>query len=141
MADPLHRVDRQSFPRTASCLPQIFEFMERFFDGAAIAETHRKPMEFAVEEWFTNLVKYSRGGSRDILLELRREGERLAVSLTDYGVERFDIRTMPDANVDLDLRDRKPGGLGIHLLRRMVDDIAYEYVDGRSTTTFVRSLG
>jgi anti-sigma regulatory factor (Ser/Thr protein kinase) len=56
-------------------------------------------------------------------------------------VERFDIRTVPNVDVDRDLKDRKPGGLGIHLLKRMVDDVGYEYVDGRSTTTFVKLLG
>lgn len=140
MSDTVETTAQKTFPRSAGCLPDIFDFIDGFFARAGIAETHRMPMHFVVEEWFTNLVKYSRGGSLDILLELKREGERLVVSLTDFGVEPFDIRTMPDVDVDRDIRDRKPGGLGIHLLRRMVDDVGYEYVDGRSTTTFVRSL-
>ena len=140
MAESIEPAAQQSFPRTAACLPEIFDFMDRFFARAEIGDQHRMPMQFVVEEWFTNLVKYSRGGTRDILLDLRREGGRLVVSLTDFDVERFDIRTMPDVNVDLDLKDRKPGGLGIHLLNRMVDDVGYEYVDGRSTTTFVKEL-
>jgi serine/threonine-protein kinase RsbW len=131
---------QKSFPRTSACLPEIFDFMDRFFAQAGVVDKHRMPMQFAVEELFTNLVKYSRGGNREILLDLRREGGRLVVSLTDFGVERFDIRTVPDVNVDLKLSDRKPGGLGIHLLKRMVDDVGYEYVDGRSTTTFVKEL-
>jgi serine/threonine-protein kinase RsbW len=97
-------------------------------------------MQFVVEEWFTNLVKYSRGGTRDILLDLKRQDGRLVLSLTDFGVERFDIREVRDVDVNLDLKHRTPGGLGIHLLKRMVDDIGYEYVDGRSTTTFVKKL-
>jgi len=131
---------QKSFPRTAACLPEIFDFMDGFFVRAGVGDQHRMPMQFVVEEWFTNLVKYSRGGTQDILLDLKREGGRLVVGLTDFGVERFDIRTVPDVNVHLDLKDRRPGGLGIHLLKRMVDDIGYEYVDGRSTTTFVKEL-
>jgi anti-sigma regulatory factor (Ser/Thr protein kinase) len=132
---------QRAFPRTAACLPEIFDFMEKFFAQVRIGEEHRMPMQFAVEELFTNLVKYSRGGTRDILLDLKREGGRLVVSLTDFGVEPFDIRATPDVDVDLKLGDRRPGGLGIHLLKKMVDDVGYEYVDGRSTTTFVRRLG
>ena len=131
---------QKSFPRTAACLPEIFDFMDGFFVRAGVGDQHRMPMQFVVEEWFTNLVKYSRGGTRDILLNLKRDGDRLEVSLTDFDVERFDLRTVPDVNVDMDLRDRKPGGLGIHLLKRMVDDVEYEYIDGRSTTTFVKSV-
>ena len=62
------------------------------------------------------------------------------MSLTDFGVERFDIRAVPDVDVHRDLKDRTPGGLGIHLLKRMVDDIGYEFVDGRSTTIFIKEL-
>jgi anti-sigma regulatory factor (Ser/Thr protein kinase) len=114
--------------------------MDGFFARTGVGDQHRMPMQFAVEELFTNLVKYSRGGTRDILLDMSRERGRLVVSLTDFDVERFDIRAVPDVNVDLKLADRRPGGLGIHLLKRMVDDVGYEYVDGRSTTTFVKEL-
>ena len=140
MADPLKSSAQKSFPRTAASLPEIFEFMDSFFARAGVGDTHRLPMQFAVEELFTNLVKYSQGGTREILLDLRRDGVRLVVSLTDFDVERFDIRSVPNVNVDLDLKDRKPGGLGIHLLKRMVDDVDYEYIDGRSTTTLVKRL-
>ena len=140
MAESIEPAAQQSFPRTAACLPEIFDFMDRFFARAEIGDQHRMPMQFVVEEWFTNLVKYSRGGTRDILLDLKRQGGRLVVSLTDFGVERFDIRAVPDVDVHRDLKDRTPGGLGIHLLKRMIDDIGYEYVDGRSTTTFVKEL-
>ena len=140
MTDAIERNERQSFPRSSACLPAVFEFMDRFFARAAIPQKHRIPMQFVVEEWFTNLVKYSRGSARDILLELNCEGGRLMISLTDFDVERFDIRAVPDVDVTRAMQDRKPGGLGIHLLKRMVDDIGYDYVDGKSTTTFVKSL-
>jgi len=140
VAEPMEAKAQKSFPRTAACLPEIFAFMDGFFARTGVGDQHRMPMQFAVEELFTNLVKYSRGGTRDILLDMSRERGRLVVSLTDFDVERFDIRAVPDVNVDLKLADRRPGGLGIHLLKRMVDDVGYEYVDGRSTTTFVKEL-
>jgi anti-sigma regulatory factor (Ser/Thr protein kinase) len=130
----------KSFPRTASCLPEIFDFMQAFFRTAQVGESHHPGTQLAVEELFTNLVKYSKGGKRDILIEMSREGGRLIVSLTDFDVEPFDIRTVPDARTDLSLAERKPGGLGIHLVKRLVDRIDYEYADRNSTTTFVKNL-
>ena len=132
---------QRSFPRQVASLPAVFDFIDGFFESASIDGDHRVPVHFAVEELFTNLVKYSRGGTHDIEVELRREPGRLAVSLTDFGVEPFDIRRAPDARVDLGARDRTPGGLGIHILKRMVDGIDYEYADGRSTTTIFKDLG
>ena len=110
VAGPNEPSAQRTFPRTAACLSEVFAFMDEFFARAGIGDEHRMPMQFAVEELFTNLVKYSRGGTRDILLDLKREQGRLVVSLTDFDVERFDIRTVPDVNVNLSLNDRKPGG-------------------------------
>jgi len=131
---------QRSFPRTASCLPEIFAFMDAFFEQAQVADSCRNTAELAVEELFTNLVKYSRGGKRDIRIDLARDTDRLIVSLTDFDVEPFDIRTVPDAKTDLSLEERKPGGLGIHLVKRLVDHIDYEYADRNSTTTFIKNL-
>lgn len=137
---PMDSRAEKRFPRTAACLPEIFDFMDVFFRDAQVGEACRGAAQLAVEELFTNLVKYNRGGTQDIQIEMARDGGRLVVSLTDFGVEPFDIRQAPDARTDLALADRKPGGLGIHLVKRMVDHIDYEYADGKSTTTFVKSL-
>ncbi len=105
-----------------------------------MAREHRLPVRFAIEEGFTNLVKYSRGPSSDILLEISKDAGRLVIRLSETVAAPFDIRTMPDVDVTRGADERRPGGLGIHLLRKMVDEIDYEYVDGRSTTTFVKVL-
>ena len=130
----------KSFPRSAACLPEIFDFMEAFFRRARIGESYQGGAQLAVEELFTNLVKYSVGGKQDIRIDMSTDGGRLIVSLTDFDVEPFDIRTVPDARTDLSLEERKPGGLGIHLVKRLVDRIDYEYADRNSTTTFVKNL-
>lgn len=127
------------FPRTVDSLPKIFEFIEAFFAQAAIPADHLHAVQFAVEELFTNQVKYQTGGS-PIEVGLGRNGDDLTVRITDFGVEPFDIRAVPDAAVDAPLEKRRAGGLGIHLLKRMVDDVDYEFVDGRSTTTLTKSL-
>ena len=60
------------------------------------------------------------------------------VTLTDYGVDRFDPTLAPEVDISLPLEQRKPGGLGLHLIRRMVDSIRYEYdeVNRQSRITF-----
>jgi anti-sigma regulatory factor (Ser/Thr protein kinase) len=60
------------------------------------------------------------------------------VALTDYDVDRFDVTLAPDADINLPIEERKPGKLGLHLVRRLVDSLQYEYSSERreSRTTF-----
>ncbi len=64
------------------------------------------------------------------------------MALTDYDVEQFDVTRAPDADIDLPIEQRKPGGLGLHLIRRMVDSMKYEYSQERreGRTTFRKTL-
>jgi len=64
------------------------------------------------------------------------------VTLTDYDVEPFDVTQAPDADINLPIEQRKPGGLGLHLIRRLVDSIEYEYSkeSRQSRITFRKTL-
>ena len=94
----------------------------------------------AIEELFTNMVKYNAGGLGRIGLEIECTGKDVICSLTDPDSDRFDVNAMPDANIHLPVEQRRPGGLGIHLIRRMVDSIDYDYAGRRSRITFRKTL-
>ena len=51
--------------------------------------------------------------------------------MLDDDVEPFDITRAPDVDIDAPIEEREPGGLGLHLIRRMVDSVEYEYVKER----------
>jgi len=122
-------------------LPEVFEFVGDYFARERIDLKHLYAVRFAAEEVFTNLLKYNPGNTNDILLRLERSDAELAMSLTDFDVEAFDINQAPEARTDLPIEQRQPGGLGIHLVRKLVDRIDYEYVDRRSTTTLIKRVG
>jgi serine/threonine-protein kinase RsbW len=128
------------FRRSVDALGEIFEFIEGFFAGAPVSPDCLHDVCFVVEELFMNQVKYAAGNPNSLLLELRRSDGRLAVSLTDFDADPFDVRSVPDPRIDLPIEERRPGGLGIYLSKKLVDGIDYEYVDRRSTTTFTKAL-
>jgi anti-sigma regulatory factor (Ser/Thr protein kinase) len=97
-------------------------------------------LELAVEEWATNVCRHayrSAGGSLTVVL--RRDGEALLVELSDEGTP-FDPTAAAERDVSLPLTERSPGGLGLLLMRRMVDELRYRREGHRNVVTFaVRS--
>ena len=131
---------KRAFKRSADSLDEIFAFVRGYFSAEKLPETHLETINLVVEELFINLVKHSKDGKQDILIGLSRNGDELAVSLTDFDVEPFDINQRPPVRTDRPLSERRPGGLGIHLIKKMVDRIDYDYADRTSTTTIIKNL-
>ncbi len=115
------------FPRRIDALPAIFAFtaasVAQLGADAALLPT----IDFAVEELFTNMVKYSRESAADVRIALAAVAGGLEVELVDSGVEAFDPRSRPEVDIHQPLEARQPGGLGIHLVKRMVEDFDYRY--------------
>ena len=131
---------RREFPRTLAAVSDLLDWAERFFEAAHIPADHRFGVQLGLEELFTNLVKYG-DGNHPIEVELVRRDTLLLASLTDRDVEPFDPTAAPDADTTLPLDARRPGGLGLHLVRRVVDRVDYTYENRRSRTTLVKRLG
>jgi serine/threonine-protein kinase RsbW len=130
----------KTFPRTFEALEGIFQFAGEFFAVEQIDPSYRYAVDFALEEIFTNLVKYHPGNPNDILISLDRTPGRLLITLTDFDVEPFDVSIARETPIDTSLEERRVGGLGIQLTRRLMDDIDYEYADRRSRITLTKLL-
>jgi anti-sigma regulatory factor (Ser/Thr protein kinase) len=127
-----------SFRRSFGSLAEIFAFTADFFARHGIDAGLLPTVDFTLEELFTNMVKYSPAGDAHVRIDMAAAPGGVEVTLTDYDVERFDVTRAPDANIDLPLEQRRPGGLGLHLIRRLVDSMTYEYSieERRSRITF-----
>lgn len=129
------------FKRNIQTLGDIFDFVDECAGALALPPSLLFSLKFVIEELFTNMVKYSVSDTRsDIAIDLRREDRRVIVRLTDSGVDAFDVTKAGDADVTLGLEERKIGGLGIHIVKRMVDSIDYQYHERQSVITFSKNL-
>ena len=118
---------RRGFRREIDALDEIFRFLEDFVAEAAIDERDAFTINLVVEELFTNLVRHNNGGGESIDIDIEREGDDFHLELTDFDVEPFDPTSVPRPPLTSDIDERSPGGLGLHLVRTMVDDLSYEY--------------
>lgn len=128
------------FPRAIDSLESIFAFVREFFAGAGIGEDHAFDVDLILEELFTNMVKYARGGEPEITIGLESRDGRVIIRLVDRDVEPFDVTQAPEPDLDAPLEERPIGGLGLHLVRQMAENLTYDYRDRTSTITVVKRL-
>jgi serine/threonine-protein kinase RsbW len=126
----------QAFRRSIDSLPEIYRFSEDIMAAAGIDESVRFPIHLALEELFVNLVNYNPGARRDILIEVETTDHGAAVTITDHDAAEFDVTRARPVDTGAPLEERKPGGLGLHLIQHMVDTLEYDYRDGRSRIRF-----
>ena len=128
----------RAFERSFDSLQGIFDFTSEVFARERIDRKLLAAVDFTVEELFTNMVKYNTTSDAAVRVDIVTIDRGVEVTLTDYDVEPFDVTQAPDADTSLPIEKRKPGGLGLHLIRRLVNSVAYEYSreERRSRITF-----
>jgi serine/threonine-protein kinase RsbW len=118
---------RCAFPRSIDALPAVVAFTEEAIADAALTVAQQHTVHFALEELLTNMVKYAPQGSAELTVVIDCDQGVVDVLLIDVGVDRFDPTGSPDPGVARPIAERQPGGLGLHLVQRMVDSLRYEY--------------
>jgi len=118
---------RRGVRREIDALDEIFRFLEDFVAEAEIDERSAFTINLVVEELFTNMVRHNTGGGDVIDLSIERDSDHLQIELVDTDVEPFDPAGVPAPLVTAEIGERRPGGLGLHLVQAMVDDLKYEY--------------
>jgi len=127
-----------AFKRSFDSLPEIFALTADTFVREGIDSRLLPAVDLALEELFTNMVKYSTTTVLPVQVEIVPIADGVEVTLIDRDVEPFDVTKAPEVDVSLPIERRDPGGLGLHLIRRMLDSIEYEYTreSRRSRITF-----
>lgn len=124
-------------PRSIAALGDITQLIDRFFAESSLVGA-RYSIELAIEEIFTNMVRHNAGGSSDLKIELDADDGEVVATVTDFDAPRFDPTTdAPPPGIERQLEQRTPGGLGIHLVRKMIDRIEYSHRD-RTATVVLR---
>jgi len=131
----------RDFARDFDSLTAIYEFAEEILETNDIGEATRFPVHLAMEEVFTNMVKYSPDTDGEIGVDVVVDAGAVTVILTEDDVDEFDVTRPSDVDTGASLADRTPGGLGLHLLQNMVDKLEYQYLDRRSRVIFTKKSG
>ena len=113
-------------PGDASRLPVLTRFLQEFCTAATLPPAEVLPFEIALEEIFMNVVMHGSpaGGLARVEVTLELVGDSFMLMVEDNG-PAFDPLTLPAPNITVPLGDRRVGGLGVYLVRQMMDAVSY----------------
>jgi serine/threonine-protein kinase RsbW len=129
----------QSFEMTIGSdiaeIPAVSERLEKGMGACGFSPEEVLDTQLAVEEVITNIIVHGyRGPEGEIHLSCRFTGDRIGIRITDTA-PRFDPLSMPEPDLDSTIDERMIGGLGIYLVRQVMDTIAYRYENGKNVLT------
>ena len=121
--------------------PKIAQFMDDMVGETGLDSALASNLNLAVEEAVVNVMNYAypHGEVGHIYLEVYANDARIKFVITDNGVP-FDPTTTAEPDVTADLEDRPIGGLGIFLVRQLMDSVNYERVKGENILTLRKML-
>ena len=116
-------------------------FIKAVMEQLNIEKALARQFRLAVEEAVVNVIDYAypAGQEGDIEVRMMFDGETLKTVIIDSGVA-FDPTAKERADTSLSAEDRQIGGLGILLVRELMDSINYERADGQNFLTLIKKL-
>ncbi|MCR5130229.1 MAG: SpoIIE family protein phosphatase [Prevotella sp.] len=128
-------------PNDVKTVPQLNEFVDGITEELGMSMEDNANMNLAMEEAVVNVMKYAypTGTVGNIKIDAEASDRRLKFIITDNG-SPFDPTAIEKADVSLSAEDRPIGGLGIFLVRQLMDSINYERVDGCNVLTLRKNL-
>jgi serine/threonine-protein kinase RsbW len=132
---------KRTFSSDLGNLEQICSFVTRYAEKAGLDERQVYAVQLAVDEAATNIIEhgYRESGKGDVVITCTPKPDGLRVTLHDHAPP-FDPEDVPAPVVDVPLEALKPRGLGIYLMRKMMDEVSYDFnaEKGNTLTMFKR---
>ncbi len=122
-------------------LPRLTEAVAAFVAEQGIRADDGFQLALVLEEIFTNIVSYAfdEPGRHEVEVALERRDGVVYVHVSDAG-RPFDPRDVPPPDLTADLELRPIGGLGVHLIRSLTENLAYERQAGINHLSFRKTL-
>ncbi len=122
-------------------ISRLYEFIEELGNDFSLSPDIVFNLNLVLEEAVVNVINYAypKEEHQYIYLSATMKDGSIILVLTDTGKE-FDPTAAPEADVTLSAEDRQIGGLGIFLIRQIMNEVKYERIEGKNVLTLEKKL-
>ena len=122
-------------------IAQLSSFMKSLGEKLKIDQSLARQLRLAVEETVVNVISYAYPTDTEgyVTVKVMSDGHRLKIQIIDAGVA-FDPTAKEKADISLSAEERQIGGLGILLVRELMDTINYERANGQNILTLTKEI-
>ena len=119
-------------PSSTENLALIREFVTRVGTQAGLDQSDIGKLELAVDEACANVIEHAYGhdATKEVIVRAIFDEEVLRIKVIDNG-RGFDPQSIPQADLERLVAERRSGGLGIRLMKSLVDEVRYEFEPGQ----------
>lgn len=135
--------EKKSFPAQVIQLDDVNAFVGAYASQAGLSSEKLSRVLLVLEEAFVNICSHAYpNGAGNVEIACSRSGDDFVLEISDEGAP-FDMLSLPDPDITLDVMERPVGGLGVLLIRTQSDAVTYQRLNGHNVLrmTFAKSSG
>ncbi len=127
----LERTFSLKVPSATENLALIREFVGNVGSQAGLVDDDVAKLELAVDEAVANVIEHAHGhdSNKEVTVRATFDAATLRIEVVDEG-EGFDPTAVPTTPVEQMVHDRRTGGLGLRVMRSLMDEVSYEIIPG-----------
>ncbi len=127
---------------TVENISRVTEFADEFLEELDCPLKSRMQLDIAIDELFGNIARYAyegKEGEATVRLVWCEKDGTVELSFIDRGIP-FDPLKQEEPDITLSAEERAIGGLGIHMVRKNMDGMEYEYEQGQNRLTIRKKI-
>lgn len=120
--------------------PVVTAFLEEALEEMGCSPRSQMQLAIALDELFSNIAYYAYPGETgEVTVRIEAEGDAAVLTFIDAGIP-YNPLSKEDPDITLSAQERQIGGLGIYMVKKSMDAMAYAYRDGKNILTIKKKL-
>ena len=136
------KADEITIDAIAGNIPVVTEFIDSRLEAVGCSYKAQMQIDVAIDEIFENIASYAYGdstGKATVRFGFDEKAQTAYVTFMDQGTP-FDPLNVEKPDISLSAEERKLGGLGIHIVRKTMDEVEYRYENGCNIMTIIKHI-